>query len=354
MFFSRSKPIVGLDIGTSSVKAAVLKPRGKGNGFALTNLAVEALPPEVIVEGSIMDSGPVVDAINRVCEVGGIRQQEVAVSLSGHSVIVKRVSIPSMSEEELAESIHWEAEQYIPFDVEDVNIDYQILNNTGDEQKEHMDVLLVAVKKDKINDYTSVISQAGRIPVVVDVDVFAVQNIFEVNYGVIPDETVALINMGAAVTNVAILNGGNPKFWRDLSVGGNQFTEAIQRDLGVSFEEAEAAKMGQDEDLSGEQLQGILTSVMQEVVTEIQKTVDFYLASESDEQLDKIVISGGGARLESLPGALGERFDCTVEQLDPFHSLSVDGRAFPPETLAEIGSSAAVAVGLAIRKVGDK
>ncbi|MFQ5720303.1 MAG: type IV pilus assembly protein PilM [Acidobacteriota bacterium] len=353
MFFSRSKPIVGLDIGTSSVKAAVLKARGRGRGYALTHFAVEPLPSEVIVEGSIMDSGPVVEAINRVCAAGGIRHNEVAVSLSGHSVIVKRVSIPSMTEEELAESIHWEAEQYIPFDVEDVNIDYQILGDV-EEQKDQMDVLLVAVKKDKINDYTSVISQAGRIPVVVDVDVFAVQNIFEINYEQVPDETVALINMGAAVTNVAILNSGNPQFWRDLSVGGNQYTEALQRELGVSFEEAEDAKMGKVAEISAEQTEPILSSVTQEVVSEIQKTVDFYLSSNSDEQLDRVVLSGGGTRLESLPGALTERFDCDVEHLDPFRSVTPDGRHIPQESLQELASSAAVAVGLATRKVGDK
>ena len=150
VFFSRSKPLVGLDIGSSSIKAAVLESRGKGKGFSLLNFAVEPLPPEVIVEGAIMDSGPIVDAITRVCESGGIKNPDVAVSLSGHSVIVKRVSIPSMSEEELAESIHWEAEQYIPFDIEDVHIDYQILGESGPEH-EHMDVLLVAIKKDKIN-----------------------------------------------------------------------------------------------------------------------------------------------------------------------------------------------------------
>ncbi len=352
MFFSRSKPLVGLDIGTSAVKAVVLKPRGKGKGFTLQNLAMEPLPPEVIVEGAIMDSGPIIDAINRVCEVGRIRSAEVAVALSGHSVIVKRVSIPSMSREELAESIHWEAEQYIPFDIEDVNIDYQVLGESGD--GEHMDVLLVAVKKDKINDYTSVISQAGRIPVVVDVDVFAVQNAFEANYGA-TDQTIALVNMGAAVTNVAILSGGNSRFWRDLSVGGNQYTEALQRELGLSFEVAEAAKRGELVDgVSAADVGPVLESVSNEVITEIQKTIDFFMSSHSDEQLDKIILSGGGSKLAALTPALNERFGCPVEALNPFQAMSVDTRAFPPETVADVGPAAAVAVGLAIRKVGDR
>jgi type IV pilus assembly protein PilM len=341
-----------LDIGTSSVKAAVLKPRGKGRGFTLQNLAMEPLPPEVIVEGAIMDSGPIIDAINRVCEAGRIRHPEVAVSLSGHSVIVKRVAIPSMSDEELAESIHWEAEQYIPFDIEDVNIDYQVLGETDGDQ---MNVLLVAVKKDKINDYTSVISQAGRVPVLVDVDVFAVQNAFEANYGTADAQTIALLNVGASVTNVAILSGGHSRFWRDLSVGGNQYTEALQRELGVSFEVGEAAKKDQlEEGISPESVAPVLEAVNNEVCTEIQKTVDFFLSSHSDEQLDKIMLSGGGSKLESFPAALNERFGCPVEHLNPFHSISVDDRAFPPETLSEMAPAVAVAVGLGIRKVGDR
>ena len=353
MFFSRSKPLVGLDIGTSSVKAAVLKPRRKGKGFTLQNLAIEPLPPEVIVEGAIMDSGPIIDAINRVCEVGRIKSNEVAVALSGHSVIVKRVSIPNMSNEELAESIHWEAEQYIPFDIDDVNIDYQVLGDSAD--GESMEVLLVAVKKDKINDYTSVVSQAGRIPVVVDVDVFAVQNAYEINHGVVPNQTTALVNVGAAVTNVSVLGGGNSRFWRDLSIGGNNYTEAIQREMGVAYEAAEDAKRGnQDADVPAEELQPILDSVNGEMVTEVQKTIDFYLSSHAEEQLDRIVLSGGGSQLKSLPIAMGERFGCPVEHLDPFQAITVDDRTFPQEAMAEMAPAAAVAVGLAIRKGGDR
>jgi len=353
VFFSRSKPVVGLDIGTSSVKAAVLKPRGKGKGYTLQHLALEPLPPEVIVDGSIMDSGPIIDAINRVCAGTRLKNPEVAVAVSGHSVIVKRVSIPSMSPEELRESIHWEAEQYIPFDIEDVNLDYQILGQGSEEGQ--MDVLLVAVKKDKINDYTSVIGQAGKVPVVVDVDVFAVQNAFEMNYGGTEHQTVALINVGAAVTNVAVLSGGNSRFWRDLSVGGNRYTEAIQRELGVPFEAAEEAKKGRGADgIGSDRVAPILASVTEDLVNEIQKTLDFFLSSRSEDQLDRIVLSGGASRVEPLAGALGKRFSCPVEYLNPFKAVSVDDRQFPAALLEDVGPAAAVAVGLALRKGGDK
>ncbi|MFQ5767272.1 MAG: type IV pilus assembly protein PilM [Acidobacteriota bacterium] len=353
MNLRRKRPLVGLDIGTSSVKAAVLKPGRKGRGYTLQHLDAVPLPPEVIVDGAIMDSGPIVDAITRLGEASKVRSPEVAVALSGHSVIVKRVSIPSMSSEELAESIHWEAEQYIPFDIDDVNIDYQVLDQHED--GDQMDVLLVAVKKDKIQDYTSVISQAGRIPVVVDVDVFAVQNAYEINQGALPGEAVALVNVGAAVTNVAILTGGQSRFWRDLSVGGNLYTEAIQRELGVTYEEAEEAKRGRSgAEIDPGSLAPIMESITEDVVGEIQKTVDFFLASQTDQELSRMVLSGGTAQMEALPPMLAERLGCPVEHLDPFAALAIDSRSVSEEVLAELGSSAAVAIGLAIRKVDDR
>ena len=154
---------------------------------------------------------------------------------------------------------------------------------------------------------------------------FAVQNAFEANYGLAPNQTTALVNVGAAVTNVSVISGGNSRFWRDLSIGGNNYTEAIQRDMGVSFEAAEEAKCGTShEEVPAEELTPILEAVNSEMVTEIQKTIDFFLSSHSEEQLDKIVLAGGGSRLESLPGALGERFGCPVEHLNPFQAITVD------------------------------
>jgi type IV pilus assembly protein PilM len=300
-----------------------------------------------------MDAGPVIEGIQKIFETSRLRTTEVAVSLAGHAVIIKRVSIPSMNPEELAESIHWEAEQYIPFDIGDVNLDYQILGTVG--EGDQMDVLLVAVKKDKIQDFTSVVSQAGRVPVVVDVDILAVQNAYEINYGIPHDQTFAIVNVGAATTNISIVSRGNSRFWRDLSVGGNQYTEAIQRELGVSFEEAEGAKLGKVESgVSTQSVAPILESVSADVVAEIQKTTDFFMSSQGEGELSKIVLAGGGSRLDALASAVKERFGCPVEFLDPFHAVSVDNRQFPSTLLAEVGPAAAVAVGLATRKAGDR
>ena len=182
--FGKKKGIVGLDIGSSAVKAVEVKAGGKGGDeFQLVNIGIEPLPPEAIVDGAIMDSGAVIDAVQRLFQTQKIKTVDVATAVSGNAVIVKKISLPQMSQEELAESIHWEAEQYIPFDIQDVALDYEVIEGGGGG---NMDVLLVAVKKDKISDYTSAISQAGRNASIVDVDVFALQNCYEVNYGVDP------------------------------------------------------------------------------------------------------------------------------------------------------------------------
>src|SRR6186997_1788246 len=239
----KSKAVVGLDIGSSAVKAIELKPSGKG--FKVTAFGIEPIPPDSIVDGAIIDGTAVADAIRRLFENKAFKTKEVAASLSGNAVIVKKISLPVMTDTELAESIYWEAEQYIPFDIQDVNLDYQILDK-GDAAsgKGTMDVLLVAAKKEKIADYTGVIAQAGRSAVVVDVDAFALQNAYEVNYGIDADAVVVLLNAGASATNINILNGDQSVFTRDISIGGNAYTEALQRELNLPFETADALKRG--------------------------------------------------------------------------------------------------------------
>src|SRR6187455_517645 len=205
--FGKPKSVVGLDIGSSAVKAVELKASGKG--YRVAAIASEPVPPDSIVDGAIIDGGAVAEAIRKLLARKGFKTKEVAASLSGNAVIVKKISLPVMTASELAESIHWEAEQYIPFDIQDVNLDYQILDpGTGADAKGTMEVLLVAAKKEKIADYSGVITQAGRVPVVVDVDAFALQNAYEVNYGPEPQSVVALLNAGASAINVNILTGG--------------------------------------------------------------------------------------------------------------------------------------------------
>jgi type IV pilus assembly protein PilM len=352
--FGKSKSVVGLDIGSSAVKAVELKAVGKG--FKVVAFAIEPVPPDSIVDGAIIDGTAVADAIRRLFENKAFKTKEVAASLSGNAVIVKKISLPVMTESELAESIYWEAEQYIPFDIQDVNLDYQILNpGTIGEGAGTMDVLLVAAKKEKIADYTGVISQAGRVPVVVDVDAFALQNAFEINYGLEPEQVVVLLNAGASAININILSGDQSLFTRDVSVGGNAYTEAVQKELNLPFDSAEQVKKGLPvEGVDPESVKPVLQAMTESVLLEIQKTFDFYKASASSDRIDRIVLSGGACRVEGFSEALSERFGSAVETFDPFRKIAFEPAKLGISDPGALAPSAAVAVGLALRRAGDR
>ena len=356
MLFARSKNLVGLDIGDSSVKLAELRDLGRGRGYQLTALASEPLSQEAIVDGAIMDSGLVIETIQRLFRNSRVRTKQIATSLSGHSVIIKRVSLPVMNEQELAESIQWEAEQYIPFDIEDVAMDYQILEGSSLSGEGNMDVLLVAVKKDKITDYTSVVTQAGLQPAVVEVDAFSLQNVFEANYDAEPQQIIALIDIGAAVTSITLIQGSNPAFWRDINIGGNQYTDAVQKELNLNAEMSDRVKRGEDVNgVKPDSVQPILAAVTEDVCSEIQKTIDFYKATNaSDEPLDKIYLTGGSSQLVNLKEALAQRFRTSVEYLNPFRKIQPASKDLTPDVLHRLAPGCAVAVGLALRKVGDR
>jgi type IV pilus assembly protein PilM len=352
--FANSKTIVGLDIGSSAVKAVELKPAGKG--YKVTAFAAEPVPPDAIVDGAIIDAGSVAEAIRRVFEGNkAFKSKDVCASLSGNAVIVKKITLPVMTENELAESIYWEAEQYIPFDIQDVNLDYQILDpGTGPNSRGSMDVLLVAAKKEKIGDYTNVIAQAGRTPVIVDVDAFALQNAFEANYGLDAGRIVVLLNAGASAININILQGDQSVFTRDISMGGNAYTEAVQKELDLPFDSAEQLKKGIPVDgATFEEAQPVLRAVTENVLLEIQKTFDFFKASASTDHIDRIMLSGGASRVDGFHQMVQERFNAPVEDFDPFRTVTWDAKKLGGEP-ADMAPSAAVAVGLALRKVSDR
>jgi type IV pilus assembly protein PilM len=350
--FARSKEVVGLDLGSSAIKLVELRAR-KGGEHQLQRVGIEPLSPEAIVDGSIMDSSLVVDAIHKLNEQTRVKTAQYATSVSGHSVIIKKIQLPAMSADELSESIQWEAEQYIPFDLNDVRLDYVVLSE-GESGRDNMEVLLVAVKRDKVNDYTSVISQTGKAPVLVDVDAFALQNCYEVNYDLDPLKTVALINMGAGVTNINILARGSTVFWRDISFGGNQFTEALQREFNLAFEQAEALKRGEPTDrYSLADARPVLDAVSAEMASEIHKTFDFFSATSSEGPVDKLVISGGCALTPNLDQVLRDRFEVPVELMNPLRRIHYRESDFNTEWLQSIAPMLAVAVGLAIRRLGD-
>jgi type IV pilus assembly protein PilM len=353
VLFNRSKNLVGLDIGSNTVKAIELKPTGKN--YRVSAIAVQAVPPDSIVDGSIIDSGAVTDSVGRLFASKQFKGKDVAASLSGNSVIVKKITLPVMSESELSESIYWEAEQYIPFDIQDVNLDYQIINGArGNDAQGTMEVLLVAAKKDKIADYMNVITQAGRSPVVLDVDAFALQNAYEANYGYASNAVVALLNAGASAININILAGAQSVFTRDISMGGNAFTEAIQKELSLPFESAEELKKGDNVDgVNYEDARPVLRAMTDNVLLEVEKTFDFFKATASSDHIDRIMLSGGASRVEGFMDSLRERFDTQVELFDPFRQVffDVNKLGVSPEEMAPL---AAVAVGLALRRVGDR
>jgi type IV pilus assembly protein PilM len=355
VFGRTPKAVVGLDIGSSAVKAVELKPSGKG--YKVAAFATEAVPADSIVDGAIIDADAVVGTIKRLFEkTPAFKTKKVCASLSGNTVIVKKITLPVMTEAELRDSIYWEAEQYIPFDIQDVNLDYQILDaGTGPDSRGSMEVLLVAAKKEKIGDYTSVITQAGRQPVVMDVDAFALQNAFEVNYGLEPGKIVVLLNAGASAININVLQGDQSVFTRDISIGGNAYTEAVQKELGLPFEAAEQLKKGIPVDgATFEDAQPVLRAVTENVLLEVQKTLEFFKAAASVDHIDRVVVSGGVSRIEGLRERLQERLQAPVEYFDPFKVVAWDAKKLGGTDAADVSATAAVAVGLALRQVGDR
>jgi len=348
------RQLVGLDIGSSAIKVAQLK-ESKGRYF-LQKFGVKPLEPEVIVDGTVMDEGRVVSAIQELFEEANVKNKHVAISISGHAVIVKKISLPPMPDEELEGQVKLAAEQYIPFDINEVNIDFHVLpSDASEDQQGDMPVILVAAKKDKINELTELVKAAGLIPMVMDVDAFAVENMHAINYPMGQEETTALVNLGASVMNVNIIRAGSSLFTRDIPLGGNRYTEAIQREIGLSFEEAEESKKkerGVDSD--GMSLNGVMDSVNAEVASEIARTVDYFKTSTTNAELSRVLVCGGVARAKGLIQQLADRMQIPVEMADPFAEIDITGCDIEPDVLADLAPSAAVGIGLALRAVGDR
>ena len=352
----KSKAVVGLDIGSSAVKAVELQAGRQGLSGRRRSAASRSRPTASSTAPS-STAAAVADAIRRLFENKAFKTKEVAASLSGNAVIVKKISLPVMTEAELAESIYWEAEQYIPFDIQDVNLDYQILDaGTGADSKGTMEVLLVAAKKEKIADYTGVIAQAGRVPVVVDVDAFALQNAYEVELRPRAGAVVVLLNAGASAININILSGDQSLFTRDISMGGNAYTEAVQKELNLPFESAEQAKKGEPVDgVTFDDVRPVLHAMTENVLLEIQKTFDFFKATAASDRIDRILLSGGASSVDGFADALEERFGAPVETLRSVQEDCVRLReARHATTPTDLLPTAAVAVGLALRKAGDR
>jgi type IV pilus assembly protein PilM len=273
--------------------------------------------------------------------------------MSGHSsVIIKRITLPEMSEEELAESIRFEAEQYVPFDIDDVNIDFQILGPK--EEPGQMDVLLVAVKKDIINEYVTVVKDAGFNPIVVDVDAFALENMYEVNYEIQPDANVALVNIGASTITLNILKGGLSAFTRDSAIGGNIITEALQKEFNISYEAAEKLKFGDSvENVSQEEAMSIIYSAAEDIFTEISRSIEYFRSTSMQEDIKEVILSGGAALIRNFDEMLAQRINVNVSIVQPFKNIRIPDK-MDTAYIEKVAPISAIAVGLALRRQGDR
>lgn len=346
-----AKGTIGLDIGSSYIKAVQLNETRSGYELALFNLL--PISPELIVEGSIIDAIRLTESLRELVKTAKIKAKNAVISISGHSsVIIKRISLPEMSEEELSESIKFEAEQYVPFDIEDVNLDFQILGPK--EEPGQMDVILVAVKKDVINDYVSVVKEAGLNTLVVDVDAFALENMYGINYEIDAEKNVALVNIGASTVNMNIMKGGISVFTRDSSIGSNIHTDALQKEFNITYEEAERLKRGEAlEKVKPADAHELIINMSTDIFNEVARSVDYFRSSAVQAEVNEVILSGGCALIKNFDRLLSEKIEIPVTVAEPFKNITIPkkiDRAF----VEEMGPIAAVAVGLATRRPGDR
>jgi type IV pilus assembly protein PilM len=343
---------IGLDIGSSSVKAVELKKTKAG--FNLQAFGMEPLMPQTIVDGTIMDQAAVVEAIRSLWSRLRLRNKEVAIAIAGHSVIIKKIVLSPMSEAQLADQLPFLVDDHIRLSRDDVEIDYFVINQHN--ASGQMEILLVAAKKEVVHDYAAVVRDAGLHAAVVDVAAFTAQNAFEINYQLAPGETVVLLNIGAATSNINIIRENKSLFTRDITIGGNAFTEEIQKQLSVSADEAEAYKVGGTFDEHGvvpHEVERIIEGVAEVMAGELQRSLDFFLATSADTNVTRICLSGGSAKVSSLHRAIERRSRLPVEMVDAWRRIGVD----PKLDLAYLGAhspEALVGVGLALRAPNDK
>lgn len=355
MSLMKTKKIVGLDIGSFALKLIELKPKKKGKEtvYELFSLGYEPVPYQSIVEGSIMDSTAVADAIQHIFYESKTKTANMSFGVSGSSVIVKKIEVQRLNPNEMHEHILWEARPHIPFTPEEVNIDYEIIESP-DVHPDRVGVILAATKKEKLNDYLNVMAIAGKSPEIVDLESFAILNSVLTNYEMYIDRSIAIINIGASITNVVIARGGNPVFVRDIAFGGNQFTDLIQKELNLKYEKAEAVKKGRQVDgVSAAAVKPVINLIFNELKSEIRKTFEFYRSNTTEGRIDNILLSGGTSNLEAIIDFFSQEFDIPVELINPFNNIEINEKKFDLEFIKEMAPVFNVAMGLAIRAVGE-
>jgi type IV pilus assembly protein PilM len=340
------KNLVGVDIGASSIKVVQLKASRKS--VSVVRYGYAPLPPQTIIDGHIMSSGAVTEALLKIFTDNKITTKDVAVGVYGQSVIVRKITVPMMTPEELEEQINWEAEQHIPFDIKVMSIDYEVLRKRPEAGQ--MDLLLVAAKKDEINDYAAILREAKLKPLIVDINAFTIQNIFEQQMGLPQDGTIALLNVGAAVSSLNIVSHGISAFTREITNAGNAITEEIQKQCSVPYEQAEAYKCGGGPtQIVPQEVHQIITSACDGLAGEIQRSLDFYLATSGESEISKIFVSGGSAYLAPLCKSIEKRARVPVMMFDPMANLTVDTKFVNEPEMRSRAAQLVVALGLSLR-----
>jgi len=340
------KNLIGLDIGSSSIKVVELKE--KRGETILQQIGIVPLSPETIVEGAIIDSYELINAMKHLASSYHLKNRQVAVSVSGTPVIVKRLTLSFMTEKELSESIDWEVERYLPFDLSEVNIDYHVLK--GDEKKNQLDVLIAAVKKETIEETLSVVAEAGFKLSIVDVDAFAVENAYRFNVER-SDETTILVNIGASLMNINILSEEETAFTRDIALGGDSFTKEIQKQIGNTFEEAERLKTEMKLDNAQEIIiNNVLKTAKNAIANEILKAINFYNSTFEGKGVNRIVLSGGTALMLGMPQSIQASLNIPTEVMKPFEKVVVNEKMTDMNLIDRSAPTFAVAFGLALRK----
>lgn len=340
------KNLVGVDIGANSVKVVQLKEARKR--LQVVRYGFAELPPQTIIDSHIMSSSHVVEALLKIWSDGKITQKDVAVGIYGQSVIVRKITVPMMTNDELEEQIGWEAEQHIPFDIKVMSIDYEVLRRRPDQGQ--MDLLLVAAKKDEINDYAAILREAKLKPLIVDINAFTIQNIFENQIGLPQDQTIALLNVGAAVSSLNIVSQGVSSFTREVANAGNAITEEIQKQCNVPYEQAEAYKCGGGPtQIVPQEVHQIIQTACDGLAGEIQRSLDFYLATSGEQEISRIYVSGGSAYLAPLCKAVEKRARVPVMVFDPVSNLTVDAKFVNEQAMRQRAAQLVVALGLSLR-----
>lgn len=341
------KTLVGVDIGASAIKVVQVKESKKR--LQVVRYGYAPLPPQTIIDGHIMSSGVVIEALQRIFHDCRITQKEVAIGVYGQSVIVRKITVPMMTPAELEKQIGWEAEQHIPFDIKVMSVDYEVLKRRPEAGQ--MDMMLVAAKRDEINDYAAVLREARLKPLVVDINAFTVQNIYERHFGLPEDRTIALINVGASVTTVNVISRGISAFTREVANAGNSVTEQIQRQCGVPYDQAEAYKFGGGPtQVVPQEIQQVIEGACDGLAGEIQRSLDFYMATSGEGDIHQVILSGGSAYLTPLQQAVERRARVAVQVFDPMANVAVDAGRVNEADLRARSAQLAVAMGLALRR----